>query len=149
VALVDFLPMVGGALAGIPTVLFAAGQSVFAGVVTLVAFMVYTQIENHVLNPIVMSKTVRISPLLVLISVLVGASIGSWIGGLFGGFVAALLAIPAAGALQVIVLELWRLAGPPGGVPPGDELAEEGLSGPATTEPDRESLPASVVDDFR
>jgi hypothetical protein len=45
--------------------------------------------------------------------VLVGASIGSWIGGLFGGFVAALLAIPAAGALQVIVREAWRVSGPP------------------------------------
>jgi predicted PurR-regulated permease PerM len=113
VALVDFLPMIGGALAGIPTVLFAATQSVAAGVVTLIVFMVYTQIENHVLNPIIMSKTVKISPLLVLISVLVGASVGNWIGGLFGGFVAALLSIPAAGALQVIVREAWRLSGPP------------------------------------
>jgi predicted PurR-regulated permease PerM len=112
VALVDFLPMIGGALAGIPTVLFAFGQSITAGVITLIVFLAYTQIENHVLNPIVMSKTVRISPLLVLISVLVGASIGSWIGGLFGGFVAALLSIPAAGALQVIVREAWRISGP-------------------------------------
>jgi hypothetical protein len=81
--------------------------------------MVYTQIENHILNPVIMSKTVRISPLLVLISVLVGAEIGAWIGGLFGGFVAALLSIPAAGALQVIVSEAWRLSGPnPGTIPP-------------------------------
>ena len=87
VALVDFLPMIGGALAGIPTVLFAyaATESVTVGVVTLIVFLVYTQLENHVLNPIVMSKTVRISPLLVLISVLVGASLGSLVGGLFGG----------------------------------------------------------------
>jgi predicted PurR-regulated permease PerM len=111
VALVDFLPMIGGALAGIPTVLFAFGQGLTAGIITLVVFLVYTQIENHVLNPIVMSKTVRISPLLVLMAVLVGASIGSWVGGLFGGFVAALLAIPAAGALQVIVREAWRASG--------------------------------------
>ena len=34
-------------------------------------------------------------------------------GGIFGGFVAALLSIPAAGALQVIVVEIWRLTGPP------------------------------------
>jgi len=113
VALVDFLPMIGGALAGIPVVLFAAAHSLTAGIATLVVFMVYTQIENHVLNPVIMSRTVRISPLLVLMSVLVGASIGSWIGGLFGGFVAALLSIPAAGALQVIVRELWRLSGRP------------------------------------
>jgi predicted PurR-regulated permease PerM len=120
VALVDFLPLIGGALAGIPVVLFAAAHSVAAGVVTLVVFLVYTQVENHVLNPIVMSRTVRISPLLVLMSVLVGASIGAWIGGIFGGFVAALLSIPAAGALQVIVREGWRLTGPPLRVAPTD-----------------------------
>ena len=64
------------------------------------------------LNPVVMSKTVRINPLLVLISVLVGASLGSLVGGLFGGFVAALLAIPTAGALQVLVKEIWRATAP-------------------------------------
>ncbi len=70
------------------------------------------QIENHVLNPVVMSKTVRINPLLVFIAVLVGASIGSLIGGIFGGFVAALLAIPTAGALQVLVKEIWQATAP-------------------------------------
>ena len=109
VALVDFLPMIGGALAGIPTVLFAfITQGLTAGIVTAVVFAVYTQIENHVLNPVVMSKTVRISPLLVFIAVLVGASLGTLIGGIFGGLVAALLAIPTAGALQVLVKEVWQ-----------------------------------------
>jgi predicted PurR-regulated permease PerM len=112
VALVDFLPMIGGALAGIPTVLFAAGHSLTAGIVTLVVFLVYTQIENHVLDPVIMSRTVRVNPLLVLLSILVGASIGSWIGGFFGGFVAALLAIPIAGVIQVVVRELWRATAP-------------------------------------
>ena len=97
VALVDFLPMIGGALDGIPVILFAAAHSLAAGIVTLVVFVVYTQVENHVLNPAVMSRTVKVNPLLVLVSILVGASIGSWIGGIFGGFVAALLAIPTAG----------------------------------------------------
>jgi predicted PurR-regulated permease PerM len=113
VALVDFLPMIGGALAGIPVVVFAAFHSLTAGIVTLVVFLVYTQTENHILNPVIMSKTVRISPLLVLVSVLVAASVGDWVGGLFGGFVAALLAIPVAGAFQVIVREVWRLTAPP------------------------------------
>ena len=127
VALVDFLPMIGGALAGIPTVLFAwAAEGLTAGIVTAVVFVIYTQFENHVLNPVIMSKTVRISPLLVLISVLVGASIGSWVGGLFGGFVAALLSIPAAGALQVIVRETWRLTGPPLREVTEEELATAG-----------------------
>ena len=113
VALVDFLPMIGGALAGIPTVIFALFHSLTAGIITLIVFVVYTQVENHVLNPVIMSKTVRISPLLVLVAVLVAASIGDWLGGLFGGFVAAMLAIPLAGAAQVVTREVWRLTAPP------------------------------------
>jgi predicted PurR-regulated permease PerM len=133
VALVDFLPMIGGALAGIPAVLFAfiaAGPT--AGIVTAVVFAVYTQVENHVLNPVVMSKTVRISPLLVFIAVLAGASIGTLIGGIPGGFVAALLAIPAAGALQVLVKEIWQATAPdrPQQTPaPAAEPADEGSGG--------------------
>jgi predicted PurR-regulated permease PerM len=107
VAALDFLPVIGGALAGIPTVLFAATHSLTAGIVVLVVFLIYTLVENHVLNPLVMSRTVRISPLLVLVSILIAAPIGDWMGGLFGGFVAALLAIPAAGAIQAIVRETW------------------------------------------
>jgi predicted PurR-regulated permease PerM len=129
VALVDFLPMIGGALAGIPTVLFVffsqGSQGVTDGISTLVVFLVYTQIENHILNPVIMSRTVRISPLLVLISVLVGASLGSLVDGLFGGFVAALLSIPAGGALQVLVREAWQAtASPPG---PPDQETRQGV----------------------
>jgi predicted PurR-regulated permease PerM len=108
VTLVDFLPMIGGALAGIPTVLFALGHSLTAGIVTAAAFIIYQEIENHVLNPVVMSRTANVNPLLVLLSLLIGTSIGDWVGGFFGSFVGALLAIPAAGALQVIARELWR-----------------------------------------
>jgi predicted PurR-regulated permease PerM len=141
VALVDFLPMIGGALAGIPTVLFATAHSLTAGIVTLAVFLAYTQIENHVLNPVIMSKTVRINPLLVLVSILVAASIGSWIGGLFGGFVAALLAIPAAGAAQVVVAELWRDTAPGGvlGTPDGSSSEAAGAGPgpePAGAEPE-------------
>ena len=113
VALVDFLPMIGGALAGIPTVLFALTHSLTAGIVTAVVFLVYTQMENHVLNPVVMSKTVQVSSLLIFISILVGASLGSLVGGLFGAFVAALLAIPTAGVLQVLAKEIWQATAPP------------------------------------
>jgi predicted PurR-regulated permease PerM len=61
---------------------------------------------------VVMSRTVRVNPLLVLVAVLVGTSIGDWLGGLFGSFVAALLSIPAAAALQVVVRELWQATSP-------------------------------------
>jgi len=115
VALVDFLPMIGGALAGIPTVLFAAGHSLTAGIVTAAVFVGYQQLENHVLNPVVMSRTVKVNPLFVFVSVLIGSSIGAWLGGYFGGFVAALLSIPCAAALQIVVKEIWQ-ATAPGGV---------------------------------
>ncbi|HJY03128.1 MAG TPA: AI-2E family transporter [Streptosporangiaceae bacterium] len=129
VALVDFLPEIGGALAGIPTVIFAAFHSLTAGIVTLVVFLIYTQVENRILNPVIMSKTVRINPLLVLMSVLVGAELGNLVGGLFGAFVAALLAIPAAGALQVLVREAWHATDPktpktPKTPPEGEIVAE-------------------------
>jgi predicted PurR-regulated permease PerM len=112
VALVDFLPTIGGALAGIPTVLFAFAHSLSAGIVTAVVFLIYTQVENHVLNPIVMSKTVKINPLLVFAAVLIGADLGAWIAGLAGGFVAVLLAVPMAATIQVIVREWWRASDP-------------------------------------
>ena len=149
VALVDFLPMIGGALAGIPTVLFAAGaDSLTAGIITLVVFLIYTQIENHILNPVVMSRTVKVNPLLVLLSILVGASIGAWIGGIFGAFVAALLSIPAAGAIQVLVREVWLSTAPrstdpvaaiqqaPPDHPGPPEPADDGHAGPDHAGPD-------------
>src|SRR6516162_6144353 len=111
VALVDFLPQVGGALAGIPTVLFALGHSLTAGIITAAVFIAYQQIENHVLNPVIMSRTVKVNPLLILVAVLIGASIGNWVGGLFGSFVAALISIPVAGALQIVAKELWQATG--------------------------------------
>jgi len=112
VALVDFLPTIGGALAGFPTVLFAFTHSLSAGIVTAVVFLVYTQVENHVLNPIVMSRTVKINPLLVFAAVLIGADLGAWIAGLAGGFVAVLLAVPIAATIQVVVREWWRSSDP-------------------------------------
>jgi predicted PurR-regulated permease PerM len=108
VALVDFLPQIGGALAGIPTVLFSLAHSFTAGVVTLVVFLVYTFLENHLLNPVVMSRTVKINPLVVFVAVLVGADVGNWLGGLFGGFVAVLLAVPIAASLQIVIVEIWK-----------------------------------------
>jgi predicted PurR-regulated permease PerM len=112
VALVDFLPTIGGALAGVPTVLFAFAHSLSAGIITAVVFLIYTQVENHVLNPIVMSRTVKINPLLVFAAVLIGADLGAWIAGLAGGFVAVLLAVPMAATIQVIVREWWRSSDP-------------------------------------
>ena len=144
VALVDFLPMIGGALAGIPVVLFAFTHSLSAGIVTLVVFLIYTQVENHVLNPVIMSRTVRINPLVVLVSILVGASIGNWIGGFFGGFVAALLSIPAAGAVQVIVKAVWQSTAP--GPPPPPQVPAPGPAGPEPSRPAMTAGPEPATD---
>ena len=96
VGIVDFLPLVGGLLAGVPTVALAALHSLTAGIVTLVVFLVYQQIENHILNPLVMSRTVRLNPLWVLLAILVGAELGDFVGSTFGALVGALLAVPTA-----------------------------------------------------
>jgi hypothetical protein len=65
----------------------------------VIFYVVYQQFENHVLQVQIMSKTVDINQLFVLVSVLVGVE-------LFG-ILGALLAIPAAGVMQVIVRDLW------------------------------------------
>ncbi|HTU39459.1 MAG TPA: AI-2E family transporter [Acidimicrobiales bacterium] len=117
VALVDLLPLVGGLLAGVPVVVIAAIHSVPAGIVMLVVFLVYQQIENHVLNPVIMSRTVQLNPFWVLIAVLVGATLGGKIAGGLGTFVGALIGIPIGGAIQVIIRELRR--GPDGLTEPG------------------------------
>jgi len=108
VALVDLLPLVGGLLAGVPVVIIAAIHSVAAGIVMLVVFLVYQQVENHILNPVIMSKTVRMNPFWVLLAVLIGATLGGRVGADLGTFVGALIGIPVGGALQVVVREIRR-----------------------------------------
>jgi predicted PurR-regulated permease PerM len=111
VALVDLLPVVGALLAGVPTVALAFLHSISAGVGVAVIFLVYWQVENHLLNPIVMSKTVRMSKIVVLLAVLLAATLGGQVAGVFGTFIGALVGIPFGSAIQVIVRELRR--GPP------------------------------------
>ncbi|MGO8860813.1 MAG: AI-2E family transporter [Acidimicrobiales bacterium] len=108
VALVDLLPLVGGLLAGVPVVIIAVIHSVPAGIVMLVVFLGYQQVENHVLNPIIMSRTVRLNPFWVLVAVLVGATLGGRVASGLGTFVGALIGIPVGGALQVVVREIRR-----------------------------------------
>ena len=68
----------------------------------VVFFIVYQQVENHLLQPLVYGRTVQLSPLAVLISVLIGAELAGVLG--------ALAAIPVAGSLQVIFLDWLRHA---------------------------------------
>jgi predicted PurR-regulated permease PerM len=127
VALVDLLPLVGGLLAGVPVVVIAVIHSVPAGITMLIVFLVYQQVENHLLNPVIMSRTVQLNPFWVLIAVLVGATLGGRVAGGLGTFVGALVGIPVGGAVQVIVRELRR------GPDAVGDLAEE--QAPAVVEP--------------
>ena len=121
VALVDFLPLVGGLLAGVPVVIIAAIHSVSAGVVMLIVFLVYQQIENHILNPVIMSKTVRLNPFWVLVSILIAATLGGRVAGSLGSFVGALIGIPVGGAVQVLIRE-FRLGPEAAGTLPDASL---------------------------
>jgi predicted PurR-regulated permease PerM len=98
-AFADLIPLVGATLGAIPTIGVAFLHSTGAGVGMLIFYIVYQQFENHFLQVAIMSKTVQINQLFVLISVLVGVELL--------GIVGALLAIPAAGVVQVIARDLW------------------------------------------
>ena len=99
VAFADLIPLVGATLGAIPTIGFAFLHSTTAGIAAIIFYVVYQQFENHVLQVVIMSRSVDVNPLTVLVSVLAGVE-------LFG-FVGALLAIPAAGIIQVVVRNLY------------------------------------------
>ena len=99
VAFCDLIPLVGATLGAIPTIGLSFLHSTTAGIVALIFYIVYQQFENHILQVAVMSKTVDVNPLTVLISVLIGVELA--------GFLGALLAIPAAGIVQVVVRNLY------------------------------------------
>ena len=100
VAVLDLIPLAGATIAAIIIGTVAFLHSVTAGIVIVVFFIVYQQIENHFLQPVIYGRTVQLSPLAVLISVLIGAKLA--------GILGALGAIPVAGAIQVILLEWQR-----------------------------------------
>ncbi len=98
VAVLDLIPLAGATVAGLVVVGVAFLHSVPAGIVVAVFVIVYQQIENHFLQPVVYGRTVKLSPLVVLIAVLVGAEIA--------GILGALGAIPVAGTIQVFLRDL-------------------------------------------
>ena len=102
------IPLVGGIMAGVPSVVLALLHSPTAGVVALVVFIGFQLVENHFIYPVVMSRAVRMNPLWVLLAVLVGANIGGVFGSTLGALTGALVAIPVGGAIQVVVREMWE-----------------------------------------
>jgi predicted PurR-regulated permease PerM len=100
VGLLGLLPMIGSSLAAVVVVIVALFTSTFAAGVMLVYFLVYQQVENHIIQPFVVGRAVSISPLLVLIAVLLGISVG--------GILGALVAIPLFASLQILVHDYMK-----------------------------------------
>ena len=96
VAILDLVPLAGATLAAVIVSTVAFLDSIPAGIVVLAFFIVYQQVENHVIQPVVYSRTVQLSPLAILIAVLIGAKLA--------GILGALAAIPVAGTVQVLLL---------------------------------------------
>ncbi|MGZ4333235.1 MAG: AI-2E family transporter [Gaiellaceae bacterium] len=117
VAFLDLIPLAGATVAGVIVCIVAFLHNVPAGVVVLIFFVVYQQVENHFLQPVIYGRTVQLSALAVLISVLVGAELA--------GILGALAAIPVAGSLQVVLRD--QLAARRGG--PVEPVAEPAASG--------------------
>ena len=100
VALFDLIPLAGATLALIIVGTISFLHSIPAGIVVVTFFIIYQQIENHVLQPVIYGRTVKLSPLAVLIAVLIGAELA--------GIIGALAAIPVAGAIQVFIRDYLR-----------------------------------------
>jgi predicted PurR-regulated permease PerM len=99
VFILDLIPLAGATLAAVILALVAFSHSTTAGIVVVAFFVLYQQLENHLLQPLVYGRTVQLSPLAVLIAVLVGAEVA--------GILGALGAIPVAGAFQVLLAD-WQ-----------------------------------------
>src|SRR3954469_2214714 len=100
VFILDLIPLAGATLAGILLAVVGFLPWVTAGIVLIVFFTLYQQLENHILQPLVYGRTVQLSPLVVLISILIGAEVAGVLG--------ALGAIPIAGTLQILVADARR-----------------------------------------
>jgi predicted PurR-regulated permease PerM len=102
VAIADLIPLVGATLGAIPSIVVAFVGSIPLGIATIVYFVVYQQTENYLIAPRVMTRAVDLSPAAVLLSALIGANLL--------GFVGALMAIPAAASIKLIMEEIVQPA---------------------------------------
>ena len=117
-ALASLVPLVGATIGGIPYIVVAFFQDWRVGLSAIVFLIVYQQVENNVFQPVIHRFTVQLNPLWIILAVLVGANILGVLG--------ALVAIPVAGILQVLIQEWWSARGGPavgGGLAPIDEAA--------------------------
>lgn len=110
VALADLIPLVGATIGAVVALIAAAIHSIPALIAVGIFVLVYQQLENHLLQPVILSRTVKLNPLTVLVSILVAVELA----GVLGAF----LAIPVAGMAQVILRDVWdHRRGQPKAVP--------------------------------
>ncbi|MCX6792824.1 MAG: AI-2E family transporter [Candidatus Falkowbacteria bacterium] len=93
--LADLLPLVGATLGATPAVILAFSVSPLAGVLTIILFVIYQQVENDIIIPRVYHKSLKLIPFLSMVSVIIG-------GSLFG-VPGAFLALPIAASLPTII----------------------------------------------
>lgn len=126
VGIADLMPLVGATIGGAVAVLAGFLHSVPAGIAVLVFFVLYQQLENHLLQPLVFARTVKLNPLTVIIAILIGVELM--------GILGALLAIPVASMVQVILRDVWdNRRGRPKAEPTVGEEQEPALETPATS----------------
>jgi predicted PurR-regulated permease PerM len=99
VALLDVIPMIGATIGAVIVTAIAFATDWKIGIACLIFYVVYQQVENYVIYPRVMSKSVDVPGAVTVIAALVGAA-------LFG-VVGALLAIPTAASILMLVREVW------------------------------------------
>jgi predicted PurR-regulated permease PerM len=102
-AFLDLIPLVGASIAGIAIAIVAAVGADFPRdvIIWIVFFILYQQAENNLLQPLIYRRTVALHPLLVIVAILIGAALL--------GIVGALLSIPVAGAIQIVVKDYWAI----------------------------------------
>jgi predicted PurR-regulated permease PerM len=131
-ALMGLIPAVGAYIGAAPAVIVGFFTSGITGVLILVYFIVYQQVENYAIQPRIMKNAVNLSPAAVIISTLVFGSLG--------GFAGALLALPAAATIKVVIVEVFLR----GRVAEGDVGARQKLD-----EHDREEAEAEAEAEAR
>ena len=99
VAIADLIPLVGATLGAVVAAVAGFVHSVPAGIAVVVFFVVYQQVENHLLQPLIFARTVKLNPLTVLVAILVAVELA--------GILGALLAIPIASMIQVVARDVW------------------------------------------
>jgi predicted PurR-regulated permease PerM len=96
--ILDLIPNIGATIAGVIVALVALSVSLDAMIVFLIVIVVYQQVENYILQPTIVGKAAQVSGFTVLVSILA-------FGTLFG-FIGAIIGVPIAAAVQIIVEEL-------------------------------------------